>query len=209
MKVGLLGAPGAGKSTLARRLKRTLNEGDWKVIDKYVDRLSDRTDLAYRYFATYEQNLQIAFERWTLEQEVRATGFNSITCGTLYETALYCAIKTHRWTDDPMVRAEEALRAETTMRTIGMMEVDLFDYDLLFWIPYSEKTLQREDIGWDLVVDRKIPDVLDGYFRNAIVLNKTEKENAKNAADIIRRTLSEIESSQAPSQASSNEQQTV
>lgn len=195
MKIGIIGAPQSGKSSLARKLAYSLNslENDipsWKLVDKYVESLSKRTGMAFGYIGTFEQDLQVHFERWTREQEIQAQGNHSITCGTIYETTVYCALKTARWSNNPAVNIEHNLRTETVMRMLGMLEVDCFDYDLLFWLPYSQKFLKEKGKDWDVVINQKIPEVLDGYFKEAIILNNTEKENVKNATEIIKRIIS-------------------
>lgn len=189
MKVGIIGAPGAGKSEFARKLSSALTRKEIlpkvKVIDGYVDKLTEQTGYAYGYFATYEQNFQILFQRWTLEQIAEAKGQNTLTCGTIYETICYAAIHANQ----ASVRAEdqeEFLKGRTAMTALGMIESSIFSYDALFFLPYDGKTLLEKGHSYDVVIDRKVPEILSGHFKQALPLNGTVKENVRYATEIVR-----------------------
>lgn len=202
MKIGVMGAPDAGKSKFARKLALGMAKtdvGKTKVIDSYVDKLIEQTGYAFGYFATYPQNFQVIFQRWTLEQIAQTKGLNTITCGTLYESIMYCAIKA-----DVESRNQEDLEAQifarTAMNALGMIETQISDYDILFHLPYDGKKLLEKGKSYDTLVDRKTPEILAGYYKSAVVLSGTEKENVKYATQIIQAVSEE---------ASENEQQTV
>lgn len=189
MKIGIIGAPGSGKSELARKLAGAIERkkylGKVKVIDGYVDKLSRQTGFTYGYYATYEQNLQILFDRWTLEQIAAHRGQHTLTCGTIYETICYAAIHANQAAvrnDDQ----EEFLKGRTAMTAFGMIEADIFDYDALFYLPYDGKVLMEKGRSYDTVIDRKVPEVLQGHFKQALTLSGTVRENVKYATEVVR-----------------------
>lgn len=208
MKIALLGAPGSGKTKFAAKLAtayandvptsfrvldaRKNNKPGMKpkVIDKYVDKLVETTGFEYGIHATYPQNFQILFQRWTLEQVAANQGYDTITCGSIYETILYTAI---RFNSESMVQVnsskdnlESELMGRAAMQALGTFEQTTTGYDLLFFLPYDGKTLLEKGKSYDTVVDKKLPEVVAGYFRNLHPLEGTEKEKVKRARDIIQ-----------------------
>jgi deoxyadenosine/deoxycytidine kinase len=200
MKIGVIGAPGAGKSKFARKLAYGLGQHVFDkpptVIDDYVPKLEKQTGYAYSYFATYAQNYQILFHRWTLEQAAEAKGHNIITCGTMYETICYAAIKANEasMNQDDM---DEFVRARTAMTALGMLETVIFDYDILLYLPYDGKTLLDKGRSYDTVIDRKVPEILEGHFKSALPLRGTDRENVKYATEVVRAIRDQAETSEA------------
>jgi energy-coupling factor transporter ATP-binding protein EcfA2 len=192
MKIALLGAPGAGKSTFATKLATALREQKGevkrqtvKIVDKYVDRLIKDTGYAYGIFATYPQNFQILFERWSAEQRAENAGAETIiTCGSLYETVLYTALRVN---SNVALKEDQELivHGRVAMEALGMIEKEIADHDLLFFLPYSEKTLAVKGRSYDTVINEKIPEVVSGYFKNLVALDGTSKKKVKDALRTI------------------------
>lgn len=203
MKIGIAGAEGSGKSDLAKKLARSLNtarnEGEptFAVIDNYVQDLQKKTGYYYELFAaTHPQNFQILFHRWTLEQEAAHKGLNTITCGTLYETIVHVAIHSLIIEQAEPLNPEEVIQIEAAMRGLAMIETLISDYDVIFYLPYSERYLKEMERSWDMVVNSKIPEVLEGYSKNYVVLKGNEKEKVKNARRIVKDLKALIEASE-------------
>lgn len=193
MKIGVVGAPESGKSVYARKLatsivKRGILDKRPKIIDGYVDDLAKRTDRAYGHLATYPLNFQVMFERWTRELEAEKEGRDSITCGTLYETMIYSAFHTMKVQDD----IEERLQARAAMTAIGMFETLITNYDFLVYLP--SRGIDSISHTYGDVVDRKIPEVLESYFKKFIDLRNTNQTNeVKFTTDVIQKYLTQDE----------------
>lgn len=185
MKVVLLGAPGADKTKIARRIVRRLNNDGktWTVIDGYVDRLRNRTGWVFGTQSHLRNTIQILGERWTLEDEAFHKGLSSITCGGIYETMIYSAaqvIATSSLGDEDLLVAEYAI-AQMTMQLLGALENHTFDYDAMFYLPLTEPA-----DSWEGVVDAKILEVLEGFFRYAVTLEGTDRQKVDRATEIIQ-----------------------
>lgn len=187
MRIGILGAPGAGKSKFAKKLSAGLREGsdlNVSIVDGYVEKLIKRTGFAYGQSAQPAQNFQVIFERWTLEQEAMHKGADVIlSCGTIFEGILHTAIRSN---NDIIKRVPEAsIRARTLMQTLGIF-TEISDYDLMFLLPFSDRVLKAKGKSYDTVVNEKLPEVLAGYFRPVTVLTGTDKQKVENAQEYIR-----------------------
>jgi hypothetical protein len=195
MKIGILGAPGSGKSEVASRIARNLNRehnGRWRVIDGYVQRLGDRTGRDYGRDADYPHNVQIMAERWTLEAEALHQGYSTITCGTMIETLIYSALIDLTTLHDP----DRLHYAQTSMGFLGYMEDQTFNYNALFWLPFDEPTASEQH-SWEAVVNAKIPDVAEARFRFLNVLEGTTRQKVTYALEVIRNIRDSYDATQA------------
>jgi ABC-type oligopeptide transport system ATPase subunit len=193
LRIGILGAPGSGKSAFAKTLatkiraeKGEVKQQTVKVVDGYMDSLVKRTGYAYDIFATYPQNLQILFERWTREQEAEKTGCDTlITVGSLYETILYTGLR---------VNSELALKSDKTIQMQGRVSMEMLGvtqsliatHDLLLFLPYTEKVLAEKGRSYDVAINEKLPEVVAGYYRPLIPLTGTTKTKVKDALSAIK-----------------------
>lgn len=152
MKIGLIGAPGAGKSQLAQGLVEKMQNDPliWPkvqpvhVIDDYVPALEQRMDMALKFHTGYLGNLAITMERIGLEQYHRRKNVDGtfqqslITCGTLIDSLAYTItwfegmgeilsrnvdLSNHRW------------RSDAAMDMFSVLFDDSCYYDILFWLP--------------------------------------------------------------------------
>lgn len=204
IKVGILGAPGAGKSRLANKLAKALTHDEnalgprkypWKVIDGYVEKLSKRTGLTFGPIYNrhaYRCNLQVVAERWTLEDQALSRGCNTITCGTIYDTVVYASAQSMEipYLGNEQLILEEALIARSMMEMYSVVSDITFDYDCLLYLPAPD--VKRD--SWDAVVDAKVLDVLEGQNRTAIELRDTPKKNFGTALYAITQIASTIAS---------------
>lgn len=209
MKVAILGAPGSGKTAVAKAIARRFNkpledgfgtvagpEDYWKVVDGYVDTLAKHTGLAYGMSADWPMNVQIMGHRWEREAEAVKDGSNAICVGTIYETLVYAT--TYSLISMRRPRNEQEMLAQSDYNTAmmafaGAMENTTVDYDLMFYLP-----LESEERTWQSVVDLKIPEVLDAFFRRAYTLTGTTREKADAATEAIREVRRVTEAPDAP-----------
>lgn len=177
MKIGIVGAPGSGKSKFAKLLAKQYE--NHKVIDNYVSRLSRANGLAYSYHATYIENIQIIMKRRELEL---AAGDNQITVGTVIDSNSYAFIYT-----DLLVHAQRRLMAsqydyvETMMRSFGMLFLETWDYDYAFYLPSFDDEHRK--------LDEVIRTTIEAYFAPVIQLlgDSSINDKAKLATETIAR----------------------
>jgi len=187
MKIALLGAPGSGKTTIARKFNR--GRSYWHVVDGYVEKLQRRTGFAFGADANFAQNLIVITERWMLEWEFYKNKLNTITCGTAYESFIYSALQTYfvSATETELVRDQRFLQVMGTF--FSTLAHVYYDYDALFFLPYDALKTESEQHSWHGVLNAKIPEVLAGSGKQAIVLTGTDREKVNT----IKTTIKEIQ----------------
>lgn len=208
MKIILIGAPGSGKSDIAKRLARNLNRDwmkpsdisgipasvhaqRWVVIDGYIDRLTKRTGCVYGKEADYEHNLQIVVKRWTLEAEADHQGCSTITCGSMYETLFWSSLINSLIPPSEEAFVYETEVAQIAMGFLGEMERRTFNYNAIFYLPWSEE--QRSGAhSWEGVLDAKLLQILDGMHRFGIPLAGTPRQKVTHALEVIRAIRAEV-----------------
>lgn len=186
IRIGILGAPGSGKSAFAKLLAAELREREKsvRVVDGYVQKLQKKTGYAFDIHATLPQNMQVLFHRWTLEQEAEKAGCDVlVTAGSLYETILYGAMRIN--SDAVMYPKDKNLQVHgrVGMESFGMIHSLIATHDLLFLLPYTEKQVATKGRSYDVALNDKLPEVVDGYFR---VLNVLEGKSIKKVKDALR-----------------------
>ena len=194
MRIGILGAPGSGKSAFAKSLATAIRKERGsppvlqpvKVVDGYMDSLIKRTGYAYDIFATYPQNLQILFERWTREQEAEKVGCDTlITVGSLYETILYTGLRVN---SDLAIKADKGVQMQgrVAMEMLGVIQSLIAAHDLLLFLPYTSKTLVEKGRSYDVAINEKLPEVVAGYYRPLTQLTGTTKKKVQDAIAAIK-----------------------
>ena len=188
LRIGIIGAPGSGKSVFAKALATQLRREGQKVrtVDGYVNNLIKKTGYAFDIFATYPQNLQILFERWTREQEAEKAGCDTlITAGSLYETILYTALRVN---SDLAIKADKGVQMQgrVAMETMGVIQSLIATHDLLFFLPYTGTILAEKGRSYDVAINEKLPEILAGYFRPITPLTGTTKTKVQDALTAIK-----------------------
>lgn len=186
MKIGILGPPNSGKTDLALGLKEAFTDKyGFGLVDEYVENLESATGNSYGHFAGYIANLQVAFERLTLEEEARRVHTHSITCGTVIDSMIYAALYSEFARDNAPNKQAEYARVSTTMHTFGMMVLDTFDYDVSFYLPYTQEYRQEHDGEWNTFLDLEYPGAFIGSDLSPILLDDGDVNNLAKAVQAV------------------------
>jgi hypothetical protein len=196
MKVALIGSPGAGKTKLAQKLVRRLNktpleempEGRWKLIDGYVDQLQKRTALPFGALSTIPHNLAVISDRWVREAELQSQGFHTVTCGSIYESIMYSTFSTLFNSNNEAAMVYDQTHYRIMMEALGVLESRTYDYDAIFWLPWTSERELEQNGTWEAVINAKLPEMLDGFDKFAVPLRGTSKENFERVIEVIRIT---------------------
>ena len=185
MKLALLGGPGSGKTVIGRRLVSRLHKTEpWALIDGYVEKFCTRTGQTAGVQATYLSNVQLITERVNLEQEAQLKEVNTVTCGSIYESLIYTGVLGTVMPANEQDRIDIYSISQAFMTTLGYLERLTFDYDVLFFLPLPPELAEAHT--WEAVVNAKIPEVLEGLFKAAILLDGTPRQNVDYAEQIVR-----------------------
>lgn len=178
MKIALLGAPGSGKSKLAQSFGRKLG---WHVVDGYVDKLQKQTGLAYSNETSFAEEIQVLGARWAAEDAARSKYPNTITCGTIYESLIY-ASSILPWAVNEQTMLEDQVYIQTMMGAFGAMAMKTFDYHGLFYLPWEDG---HDEHSWGAVVNKQIPQVLNGLGLAYVTLTGTNKQKVERVTELI------------------------
>ncbi len=187
IKIALLGAPGSGKSKIARKTVSLLKpETDWTIIDGYVNNMSKQTGIDFGPSSNFAQNLSIITSRWIKEAEAYKKQYNTITCGTIYESIIYSTFNTIFSSPDESAIIKENYINQILMQALGALELSTYDYDAMFLLRLNEQKLKENKHTWIQVVDAKLLDALEGFNKKIIILDeKTDTEKAKTVVEVI------------------------
>jgi energy-coupling factor transporter ATP-binding protein EcfA2 len=178
IKIALLGAPGSGKSKLARSLSRKLD--DVGIVDGYVDKLTKLTTQKYGANTSFVQEIQVLGARWAAEDAAIAQHTCVITCGTIYESIIY-ASSVQPWAHNEQTLLEDHVYIQTVMSALGAMATKTFDYHALFYLPWESEG----EHSWESVVNAKIPEVLNGLGLAYVTLTGTNKQKVERVTEFI------------------------
>lgn len=172
MRIAILGAPGSGKSKLARALA---TEHDLTLVDNYVQRLQKKTGLALGPWSSYSEHLMVAGHRLAEEYKV---GFDKrITVSTIVDTLVYAAVKA----DVVMNQSQQAARdtylgAQSAMQGLTLMYRETWDYDVAFWLPYTEEEAKERSGTWEAALNSAYDSAFDAFQAEVYTLLGTHKE---------------------------------
>lgn len=190
MKIALVGAPGSCKTCVAHQITDHFPTEGHVIVDDYVSRLSEKTDIEFGHFAGYLGNLQVAFERIRAEQVAwnHAPNLRSITCGSLIETVAYTTLHAQVALSSPNLGDQQAEfnRMGAASAAFGMLLWDTWRYDLTFFLPYSDEQVEEKNGTWDAVLDANLPTALESFFIDYTRLEGTTSARAEQAAEKIK-----------------------
>lgn len=187
MRIGLVGAPGAGKTALAHALKKSIETAepglvsDVQVIDKYAELVEEKGNLAIGPYASYATSVAIALLRFGLERGAKDA--TTITCGTHVETCVYLAVDGMlKQQYAPTDEFKEAARQRTgfAMQFLGAVMSDDRPYDALFFLPVHDA-----EENWIQQFDANIKDAFELYEVQAVTLEGTAEECLAKAVEVI------------------------
>lgn len=205
MKIALVGAPDSGKTALAERIAEAAQDKIvFDILDGYVERYADETNIAVGHFASYITNLSVAFERLRQEDLKAALvgksdgdeDLNLITCGTAIDSAIYASLvgsvaAAHAPEDR---KRSEFARTSTTMHAFGMLIADTWDYDLTFYLPYTNEYRDEHAGEWNTLLDLEYIGALIQFDIHTHVLDRGDDENlAKALQHIFERATRDAE----------------
>ena len=164
MRVGLIGAPGSGKSKLGRLIAK---EYEITLVDNYVQRLQKATNLALGPWSSYAEHMVVAGHRYAAEEKVGPT--DRVTAGTMIDTLTYAMVKsdvefqygTKNNTEKERIAAMYA-SAQAGIRGLTLFLTETWDYDLSFFLPFSDDAAKKAD-PWSLALDNAYPAVIESY----------------------------------------------
>ena len=176
MKIGIIGPPQVGKTQFAEELA---NEFDLSVVDDYIS-----TDLALGMWASYSENLMVAGLRLAAEERHKD---DRITVGTLVDTICYAAVKTDVITHNSLTHRDAAYKAaQGAMSGLGVMLAETWDYDISFYLPYSDVEKEKAE-RWAAVLDTGYVSVIESFGINWVyTLQGTHQERVDIAKDVIK-----------------------
>jgi hypothetical protein len=189
MKIGLIGAPGAGKTKFAKALAK---EYDLKVVDNYAQKIQKGTSLALGLWATHSENLMVAGTRLVAEYSVVQA--DTITVGTVIDSITYAAVKS----DIAMSNNPESLRsmystAESAMMALSLILAETWEYHLAFYLPLDPDNIPEE--RWKQTLDSAYPVVLESFDPQYVYrLDGPHTQRLKLAKEIIDLATSTKES---------------
>lgn len=187
MRIGIVGAPGAGKSEFAKKLAQNPN-GYFTIIDNYVQRLQKSTGLALGFWGSYTDNIMIqgirsAEEYKSIHKQIDKND-DLITVGTIMDTVLYCAMVT----DPTWGRKEHQLMsnyvAEIAMRSLGLWFATNWEYQLTFFLPYSDKQREEKRNTPEFEFNELMAEALESYAVPYFQLNPGP-DRVKVATEIV------------------------
>jgi hypothetical protein len=205
MRLVILGAPGAGKTALAKDLAKKL-PGTTTVVDGYISKLAKETNEDYGVIANYGMNLQAAAVRMTAEKVgITKNTDNIIICGSTIESLVYNGLRVNRdvfWNkDDSDVQEVLKTIGEGAAMGLGVIVASVTDpKELLLYLPLSDRQKEKLGKSYEIALDKMIPEAIQSLQRPFVPLdgNRAKKvEDAFNVATEYAEFLAEREA-QAP-----------
>jgi hypothetical protein len=182
MKIGILGAPGAGKMRFAHRLRQEIYDfGYTVVVNGYVEELRKDTGLEYGLLGNHIDDYQVVFKRRERELHLGSAD-NTITCGTVLDSVAHCFARSEDRAHNSRELTLTSERLRTIAESFGLLYTETWDYDYAFYLPYA-----GEDPGSRLI-DTALVQLLTTYAAPVFSFNPevTHDEKASTAAKAIR-----------------------
>jgi hypothetical protein len=114
----------------------------------------------------------------------------------MYESFIRCGIFGKIMAEVHPNDAEETIQSRVAMTGLGMIESIIYDYEALFYLPYTHAMEVVKGSSYDALVNRVIPEELQGFSKNFVTLAGTEKENVKYAIELINEIRAEAKAAE-------------
>lgn len=146
MRVALIGCPDSGKSELAAKLATHLK--DHRIVDDYVERLQEKTNLHLSFGTDYVPNMLVVLERLT--RELAEPYDRCITVGTAIETMAYCALFSSyvQETSSPEEAGVDNIRSAIVMNTINFTLDETWRYNHIFYLPNKSNLKMNRELDY-------------------------------------------------------------
>lgn len=183
VEIVLVGAPGSGRSELAKRLINELPEKKFVLVDNYIRNISS-LGIATGQPADYHVNLWAHYARFEAEQIYRDKNTNFITVGSDIETIAHQALFTE-WL------GEQILTPATEMATVANVTAgqllatilqDFFFKDYAWYVPLQDGNTDY----FATRLDRAIRSVLQLYRIPMPTLTGTEDDKLAEMVKVIK-----------------------
>lgn len=166
--IAFIGAPGAGKSELAKAVAEKYEDGDQiVVVDDYVSHITDDMNIAVGVFGNYFVNLLIYFERWKAERVAFQTGKNAIICGSDIDSFIYAHMGVEALQHEITTPQTEQLQARANNALVmhQMLMTDFFRKSLVYYLPRPEKlVVPGQDVDPNEHFDKRIDDKIRAFI---------------------------------------------
>lgn len=195
-EIVLIGAPGSGRSNLAQRLQKELenNGRQFKIVDEYFHAI-DQIKIAKGQVGDYHVNIWVHYLRYHAEQWCRYHDQDFITVGSDVETLAHQALYTE-WLGKQLLTPQAEMDAVVNITGGQMINILLQDYfgkDYAWYVPLQDLPDDLTDEQFFATkLDVAIRSIIQTYKMNIPTLLGTVDEKVQTMVDLIE-NKSEIE----------------
>jgi hypothetical protein len=179
MNIGLVGAPGSGKTALAKDIWQNLEES--YIVDSYINDVEDRSNIHIGSLIDYVGNMMVILERYALENKARAEYEHVITCGTLFESSIYYTAHVLAFKETASEADAEAYapRVDASLRMMACFYNDIMPYDHIFYLRLGGGTPEAQ------FIDQQLQVATAGFKLRDMVALDVDEDRVKKVMEVI------------------------